>query len=145
MVKLAKTSTIVYTDHAAIVLIARQTNLMTTKATDKLNLQIIWALKYLQQFNLDIRHKPGKTHIIPDALSCLASCKETARSNVKDELEALAAAVQEIWANPTTLVELSNDFNENLKTGYKNNLSWTCVQNIVTSNNSLKANAAKLP
>ena len=47
MVKLTKTSTIVYTDHAAIVLIARQINLTTTTVMDKLNLQIIWALEYL--------------------------------------------------------------------------------------------------
>ena len=46
MVKLAKMSTIVYTDHAAIVLITWQTNLTTTTATDKLNLQIIEALEY---------------------------------------------------------------------------------------------------
>ena len=104
MIELAKTSTIVYTDQAAIVLIAWQTNLTTTTATDKLNLRIIQALKYLQQFNLNIRHKPGKTHIIPDTLSRLASHKETTRSTNKGKLDALVATVQEIWANLATLV-----------------------------------------
>ena len=51
MVELAKTPTIVYTNHAIIDLIARQTNLMTTRATNKLNIHIIRASKYLQQFN----------------------------------------------------------------------------------------------
>ena len=88
---------------------------------DKLNLRIIRALKYLQWFNLNICHKPDKKDIIPNALSSLASCKETARSTAKGKLDALAATVQEIWANLATLVELSNNFKENLKTCYKNN------------------------
>ena len=37
-------------------------------------------------------------------------------------LDALAATVQEIWANLATLVEISYDFKEKLKTGYRNNL-----------------------
>ena len=121
MVESAKTLMIVYTDYAVIILIAWQTNLTTTMATDKLNLHIIWELKYLKWFNLDVCHKPGKKHIIPDPLSCLASCEETARSTAKGKLDVLAATVQEIWANPATLVELSNDFKKKLKTGNKNN------------------------
>ena len=122
MVKLAKMSTTVYTDHAATVSIVWQMNLTTITATDKLNLQINWALKYFQRFNLDVRHKPGKMHIIPYALCCLASREKTARSIAKGKLDLLAATVQEIWANPATLVELSNNFKEKLKTSYKNNL-----------------------
>ena len=144
MMELAKTPTTVYTNHAAIVLIIWQTNLTTTTAMNKLNLRIIWALEYPQQFNLVIRHKLGKTHIILDTLSRLTSCKETARSTAKSELDALAATVQEIWANLATLVELTNNFKEKLKTGYKNDLGWERVRNIVTSNNNLKTNAAKL-
>ena len=144
MVELAKTSTIVYTDHAAIVLIAGYMKLMPTTATDKLNLEIIWASKYLQRSNLDVCHKPGKTHIILNALFCLASCKKMAKSTAKGKLETLAATVQEIWANPATLQELSNDFKKKLKMCYENNPSWKCVQNIVTINNGLKTNTAKL-
>ena len=125
--ELAKTLTIVYTDHAAIVLIAWKTNLTTTTATDKLNLQIIWASEYLQLFNLDVRHEPSKTHIIPDPLSCPASCEKMARSTAKSKLDALAAIVQEIWANLATLIELSNNFKEKLTTGNKNNPGWKRV------------------
>ena len=145
IVELAKTPTIVYTDHAAIVLIAQQTNLTTTTATDKVNLLIIQASKYLQQFNLNICHKPGKRHIISNALSRPASCEKTARSTNKGKLDVLIAAVQEIWANLAPLVELSNDFKQKLKIGYKNNAGWKRVRSIVTSNNNLEANAAELP
>ena len=70
MVELAKTPTIVYTDHAGIFLNAWQTNLKSMTATDKLNPHIIRVLEFLQQFNLNARHKPSKTHIILN--TCLA-------------------------------------------------------------------------
>ena len=57
----------------------------------------------------------------------------------------LVVTVQEIWANPATLVERSSDFKQKLKTNYKNNPGWKCVKNIPTCNDDLKANAAKLP
>ena len=120
--KLAKTSTIVYKDHAVIVSIARQKNLTTTRATNKLNLQIMRALEYFQQFNLNVHPKPGKTHIILNALFCLASCKEMARGTVKGELDSLAATVPKVWANLAMLVELSNNFKKKLKISYQNNL-----------------------
>ena len=84
-------------------------------------------------------------HIIPNALFCLASCEKIARSINKGKLDALVATVQEIWANPATLVELSSNFKQKLKTNYENNFGWKRLMNIVTGNNNLKANAAKLP
>ena len=68
-----------------------------------------------------------------------------AKRIAKSKLDALVAIVKEIWANPATLVKLSNDFKKKLKTGYKNNPCWKRVINIVTSNENLETNAAKLP
>lgn len=39
----------------------------------RLNLRLVRASQFLQQFKLDIRHKQGKEHIVPEALSRLAS------------------------------------------------------------------------
>ena len=83
-------------------------------------------------------------HIIPNALSRLASREETARSTNMGELEVLVATVQEIWANPAMLVKLSSDFKQKLKTGYENDPGWKRVKDIVTRNENLKAEAAKL-
>ena len=69
---------------------------MTTTATDKLNLRIIRALKYLQQFNLDVPHKLDKMYIILNALFWLANREKSARSTAKGKLDALVATVQEI-------------------------------------------------
>lgn len=61
-------ATIIHTDHGANIGIVKQISLFTM-STEKLNLRLIRASEYLQRFNLDIRHKPGKQHIVPDALS----------------------------------------------------------------------------
>lgn len=39
----------------------------------RLNLRLVRASHFLQYFELDVRYKLGKKHIIPDALSRLAS------------------------------------------------------------------------
>ena len=38
-----------------------------------MNVRLVRASQFLRQFQLDVRHKPGKEHIVPDALSRLAS------------------------------------------------------------------------
>lgn len=44
---------------------------MLTSNFDKLNLGLIRTSPYLSQFDLDIRHKLGKTNVVADALSRL--------------------------------------------------------------------------
>ena len=44
-----------------------------------------------------------------------------ARSTNKGKLDVLVATVQEVWANAAALIELSSNFKQKLKTGYKNN------------------------
>lgn len=63
---------IVYTDHASTVDIVNHTHLGSS-ATDKLNLRLIRAAQYLSQFvgHLDVRHRPGKSNVVADALSRL--------------------------------------------------------------------------
>ena len=117
---------------------------MTIISTNILNLRLVRGLKYLQQFKLIVRHKPGQTHIIPDALLCLASSKAL-RSSHEGELIALAVASKEIWACPITLVELSNKFKKKLVDGYNEDPGWKQIKNTITANNNLEANAAILP
>lgn len=61
---------VIYTDYSAAVLISRQTTLITS-STDKLNLRLVRASQYLSSFNLAVRHKAGKSNIVPDTLSRL--------------------------------------------------------------------------
>ena len=65
-----KPPVIIYTDYSTAIPISKQTILNTT-STDKLNLRLIRASQYLSAFNLELRHKAGKSNIVPDALSRL--------------------------------------------------------------------------
>lgn len=83
-------TTIIYTDHSAAVSIVRQTSLNTV-STEKLNLRLIRASEYLQRFRLDVRYKPRKANIVPDALSRLASRQIRPNQDSEGELDALSA------------------------------------------------------
>ena len=59
MIEAAKQATIIWTDHVTMIAIIRQISL-TTSFTDKLNLCLIQAAIYIQQFQLKIHHKSKK-------------------------------------------------------------------------------------
>ena len=51
---------------------------------------MIWAFKYLQKFNIEIYHKPGKQYIISEVLFKLASINSDVKSVfMKDKLDVL--------------------------------------------------------
>ena len=144
-----KPPVIVYTDHSAAIPISKQTTLNTT-STDKLNLRLIRASQYLSAFNLELRHKAGKSNTVPDALSRLPQAtKATSQASDQSEgaLDALYGNVEPQEVSPTmtsetstsfpgmassgivgiyhtTLVEMSDDFKERLKQGYHEDVHW---------------------
>ena len=138
MIEASAHCTIIYTDHSAAVSIVRQTSLNTT-STEKLNLRLIRASEYLQRFRLDVRYKPGKTNIVPDALSRLAS--REFRPETNESLDALFA----VRCFPVSLVEMSPDFRQRLLLGYQEEPRWERVMRMVLDNEALGENAAKLP
>ena len=71
-VEAAEQTIIVCTDHSATTVVVKQLSLNTSDIS-KLNLRLIRALEYLQRFRLDVRHRSGKSNIVPEALSRLAS------------------------------------------------------------------------
>lgn len=54
----------IFTDHAAVMAVSRQRRLTTTESLESLNLRLAKASVYLQQFDLDIRYRPGKLHAV---------------------------------------------------------------------------------
>ena len=82
MLESAEKPTIVYTDHSATLGIVCQSSLTSMTSIDKLNLQLVRASEYLQRFHLNVQHKAGKTNIVPDTLSQLAS---TSMSDLLDQ------------------------------------------------------------
>lgn len=124
--------TVIYTDHSAAIPISRQTTLSST-STDKLNLRLVRASQYLSAFEIELRHKSGKSNVVPDALSRLAQDTEmdndAGGEGILDVLygtadqpfdthfmPAIPDVVGEVYH--TTLVEMSDDFKRRLREAY---------------------------
>jgi transposase InsO family protein len=127
----------VYTDHGASLSISKQTTLETTSA-ERSNLRLVRASEYIQRFNLEIRHKPGKTHLVPDALSRLASTMPAAK---EPELDFAAA-----YNYTATLAEMSEDFRAQLLTGYATDPAYRRILDVLDQNDAVAdSNKADLP
>ncbi|KAL1981340.1 hypothetical protein VTN96DRAFT_2781 [Rasamsonia emersonii] len=107
---------VIYTDHSATISIAKQSSL-TSSSTDRLNLRLVRASQYIQQFNLLIYHKPGKENVVADALSRLPAADMTPSS--EPDLDVLYVTVEdESYALILSVVELSDGFKNRLKDAY---------------------------
>ena len=126
MIQGSRHSTTIYTNHAANTAIAKQTKL-STSSIDKLNLNLVKASTYLSQFRLDIRYKPGKAHIVLDALSRLPVANRSTPKTIN--LESYKTSVESlesdrVYAHSQALITLSTDFKKKLATGYIKDKSW---------------------
>ena len=64
--------TIIFTNHDAILKLIKQTNL-TIVFIDEFNLRFIKIFDYIQRFEIELRHKSDKQHIVFDVFSRLIS------------------------------------------------------------------------
>ena len=145
MVETLEKPTRIYTDHVTIVGIVRQSSLNTI-SIEKFNLRLIRASKYLKCFRLEVRYKPNRTHVIPDALSQLAS-REARTGGEKGVLNTLHAEAKKLWNNPILTITLSEIFKKRLLKRYEEDPKWKRVKDLLEKNNQLKedGNAAVLP
>ncbi len=104
----------------------------------RLNLRFVKASQYLQQFKLDVRHKPGKEYIIPDALSRLAS------ANI-GQADPSYSTFDAIFTYNTTLVEIHPELISRILAGYEANNYWSRLQRQVQANKDLGPDKAALP
>ena len=127
-------NTVIYTDHGAALGISKQTT-MSTSSTAKLNLRLVRASEYIQRFrNLEFRHKPGKQHIVPDALSRLRSSNigiNDANSNSEGELDAL-------YAYCVSLIEINQELRQQIIDGYAEDTKWRNVIKVLDVNEALR-------
>ena len=138
LIESSKAKVVVYTDHSATVDICKQASLTTT-STVRLNLRLVRASQYLQRFDLDVRHKPGKSNVIPDALSRLPSTNQQATAMPPEHAE-----LDALYSYTTTLVEMSDDFKARVVKGYQKDPAWTKVLAILYSEDKRERDAAKL-
>ena len=78
----------------------------------RLNLRLVRASQFLLQFKLNVRHKLGKKHIIPDALSQLASANISQANPSYSKLDTL-------FTYNTTFVEICLELMSRILAGYE--------------------------
>ena len=144
-----KPPTVIFTDHSAAVPISKQTSL-TSSSTDKLNLHLVRASQYLSQFEILVKHKSGKSNVVPDALSRLKAnpSKQLDTTGILDSLHTDCAE----WNDDPphtyhiTLVEISDSFKQDLIQAYKNDNQWNKILALLKTETSegIDDNARKL-
>lgn len=102
---------LMFTNHTVVTNIARQMKLVFFN-TDKLNLRLIRISQYLSQFNLNIRYRSDKIHLVSDVLSRLLDFFLVKKEFVLDDLSDEAAAYN------VTLVEMFSNFRKKLLKEY---------------------------
>ena len=104
----------------------------------RLNLKLVWASQSLQQFRLDVRHKSGKEHIIPDALSRLANANSPPTDVQHSELDAL-------FLYNTTLVKIHPTLVSRILASYNADPWWARLRLQIQHNSNLGRDAVALP
>jgi hypothetical protein len=116
----------VFTDHAAVTAIARQQRFTTTESLESLNLRLAKASIYLQQFSLDVRYRPGRLHLVPDALSRLRPKtvpESDLETNILNDVAHVFHAI---------IVKMSDDFKDRIKAAYQADPLWERVLAVVS-------------
>ena len=104
----------------------------------RMNLRLVRASQFLQRFRLDIWHKPGKEHIIPNSLSRLASTNVGYANASHSELDAL-------FTYNATLIKIHPDLISRILVGYEDDEYWARLRHQVQANEDLGDNKAVLP
>lgn len=137
MIESCQHTTQIYTDHGAALGIAKQKSLSTT-SVERSNLR---ASEYIQRFNIELRHKDRKTHIVLDALSRFA--QKSTLSIFADSLELdfehayFTNGTESAYNYTTTIAEFSPDFKKRLLEGHLKDLAYVCVNTIILKNEAL--------
>ena len=137
LVQNSKHRVIIQIDHQIIVDICAQTLITATNSTIRMNVKLVRAFQFFNQFNLNIRYKSNKNYIIFDALFRLASFNLTILKSDYFELNAL-------FVYNITFVEMFNDFIQKITQKYSKNSTWKKILTMIRNNKKFDDNAADL-
>ena len=104
---------------------------MTIFSTNKLNLRLIRASSYIQRFNLNIRHKSKKQHVVSNILSRLTSLNIFFKTNEK-KLNVFFII---------NFVKMNEFFRNRLLKSYNNDFAWKKIFNFLEIQENVENNA----
>ena len=106
---------VIYIDHDAVFDLIKQIT-FTTSFIDKFNLRLIRVFDYIQKFDLKIRHKLDKMHIVSNVLSRLINLNTSSKkSDDEKKLNALFIII---------LININVTFRNRLLKDYFNDSTW---------------------
>ncbi len=102
-----------------------------------MNLRLVRASEYIQRFNVIIKHKSDRQHIVFDALSRLISENDDLNTSNAEELDALHEFIKKDSKKHdvlyiTTLVEMNFTFKKKIITEYFTNSKWKKILHILS-------------
>ena len=127
---------IIFTNHAANSVIARQTTL-SSSSIDKLNFRLVRTFIYLSQFNLNIKYRSEKEHIILDALSRLSAIRSA--NEVMNESNTLNLNIfhfdienlelcDQVYVYQSILIAMSSKFRKKILERHDKKKCWRDLQ-----------------
>lgn len=141
LVESSRYPVIIQTDHSVILDIMKQSSITSTTSTLRMNVRLVRVSQYLRQFQLDVRHKPGKDHIVPDVLSRLATATESDLADDHSELDALYGRTtqamhpkDQLYAYTASMVSMEEGFRKRLLAGYDSDPHWKRIATMIDAN-----------
>ena len=124
LVDFTNKSAIIYTDHETSLAIVKQT-FLSTSSTDKLNLRLVRSSDYIQRFDLVIKHKSNKLHLVSNAFFRL-SIKTNTTNCYFEEFEKKLDVLY-----TTSLIEMSSEFRAKLIKEYSKDSAWKKINKLI--------------
>ncbi len=138
MIRASKHSTIIWTNHSITTSIVKQSKMFIFN-TNKLNLRFVRVDMYLSQFDLDIRHKSKRDHVISNALSRFSFFQNDEKTMKNSDNNIL----NDIDAYAETLMKMSIIFKNQLIEVYKTNREWSTLYEILVTSFFYSSNLTK--
>ena len=125
LINFAVKFTIIYINHETSLAIVKQT-FLSTSSTNKLNFRLVRASNYIQRFDLIIRHKSNKFHLMSDALSKLSVTSATNTQSENKEFDVFFTA---------SLMKMISEFRKRLIEKYIKNFNWRKISKLIETSN----------
>ena len=133
MIESAQLFSIIYTNHGVAVEISRQKSFFIS-FIDKFNFRLVRIFEYIQRFNLIIKHKSEKKHIIPNALFRLKSFDSNLNFK-KKKLNVLMTFnhffIQNQAFNLSFTIEIFKKFRNQIIQNYQKKSIWIKIRDVI--------------
>ncbi|TAQ86585.1 hypothetical protein B7494_g5085 [Chlorociboria aeruginascens] len=141
-----KPPVIFYVDHGPLLGAAQHSSIVKTNSVAKLNLKLVRASEFLSTMPIEIFYKPGKSYVVPDALSRLPSTNVPSPDlDASEELDTLNhCAPSSAYHYTAALIAMSPELKQKIAAGYAADPKWSKILEILQAEQK-RANPSTLP